>query len=168
MAQVPPCAPLRQCSVLLLLAAAVLATGTPARGQQVRIRQFNDFVFGTLGSAPVDTSLADSICIYSTAVGGRYTVTARGSGNNGAFTLASGSSTLPYEVQWASAANQSSGSALSPNVAFATTTTNQTNANCNQPASLTASLIVMLRASAEQSVQAGSYSGTLTLLVAPN
>jgi hypothetical protein len=170
MAQVSPCAPLRQCSALLL-AAALMAMGSAAQAQQapqVRIRQLNDFVFNTLGAAPVDTSLAGNLCVYSTATSGRYTITARGSGTNGAFTLANGSNALPYEVQWGSAANLSSGSALSPNVAFATTTTNQSNSNCNQPASLTASLIVILRASAEQSVQAGSYSGTLTLLVAPN
>ena len=32
----------------------------------------------------------------------------------------------------------------------------------------TATLIVVLRASAHQSARAGAYSGTLTLLVAPN
>lgn len=167
MAQVPPCAPLRRRSALLL-AAAMMATGTAAHGQQVRIRQLNDFVFNTLGAAPVDTSLADNLCIYSTAASGRYTITARGSGSSNAFTLASGSNTLPYEVQWASSANQSSGTVLSPGVAFATTTTNRTDSTCNQAASLNTTLIVVLRASAQQSARAGSYSGTLTLLIAPN
>jgi len=167
MAQDSPCAPLRRRSALLL-AAALMASGTAAHGQQVRIRQLNDFPFNTLGATPVDVSLADNLCVYSTATSGRYTITARGSGSGNAFTLASGGNTLAYEVQWAAAANQSSGSVLSPGVALAATTTNRTDSTCNQAASLTATLIVVLRASAHQSARAGAYSGTLTLLVAPN
>ena len=162
-----PCAALRL-RYTLLLAAAVLARGTDAAAQQVRIRQLNDVTFNTVSAAPVDQSQADNLCIYSTTATGRYTITARGSGSGNAFTLSSGSNLLPFEVQWAASANQSSGTALSPNVALTATTTNRTNFNCNQTASLTASLIVVLRAGAQQAVQAGTYSGTLTLLVAPN
>ena len=167
MAQVSPCAPLRlRCSLLLM--PALLAMGTAAAAQQVRVRQLNDVLFGTIGAAPADQTRTDNLCIYSTATSGRYTITARGSGASNAFTLASGSNTLPYEVQWASAANQTSGTQLTTNVPLAATTTNRTDSTCNQAASLTATLIVVLRSSAQQSAVAGSYSGTLTLLVAPN
>lgn len=167
MAQVSPCALLRRGCTLLLLAAG-LAGATGASAQQVRIRQLNDFAFNTIGAAPVDLSLADNLCIYSTAGSGRYTITARGSGASNAFTLASGSNTLPYEVQWAFASAQSAGSVLRPNVPLAGTTTNRTDSTCSLAASLTASLIVMLRTAVQQSARAGSYSGTLTLIVAPN
>lgn len=167
MARKTPCASLRL-RYTLLFAGAVLACGADAAAQQVRIRQLADIAFNTVSATPVDQSRADNLCIYSAAASGRYTITARGSGSSNAFTLASGGNALPYEVQWASSANQSSGTTLSPNVALAATTTNRNNSNCNQPASLTATLIVVLRASAQQSVQAGTYSGTLTLLVAPN
>jgi len=167
MAQVSPCAPLRRGCALLLLAAGLLA-GSGASAQQVRIRQLNDFAFGTIGVAPVDQVLTDNLCVYSTAVSGRYTITARGSGSGSAFTLASGGNTLPYEVQWAFASGQSSGSVLSPGVAVAGTTTNRTDSTCGLTGSLTASLIVVLRTAAQQSGKAGTYSGTLTLLVAPN
>lgn len=166
MAQVSPCAASRLRCVLL--AAAMLATSTSATAQQVRIRQLNDIAFGTIGTVPADQSLTDTLCVYSTATSGRYTITARGSGSSNAFTLASGSNTLPYEVQWAFAASQSAGTALSPNVAVAGTTTNRADSTCTLAASQTATLIVVLRTSAQQSASAGTYSGTLTLLVAPN
>jgi len=162
-----PCLPLRRFCALMLLAAS-LAMPTRATAQQVRIRQLTNIAFGTMGAVPADRSLTDNLCVYSTAASGRYTITARGSGSAGAFALASGGNTLAYEVQWASSANQSSGTALSPNVALAATTTNRTDSTCTLAASQTATLIVVLRADTQQSARAGSYSGTLTLVVAPN
>jgi hypothetical protein len=134
----------------------------------VRIRQLNDIAFGTIGTAPVDTVLTDNLCVYSTANSGRYTITARGSGTSNAFTLASGSNVLPYEVQWAFASGATGGTALSPNVGLAGATTNRTDSTCNRAASLTATLIVVLRKTAQESARAGSYTGTLTLIIAPN
>ncbi len=149
------------------IAAATFAAAGPAAAQQARIRQLNDIAFGTIGSATVDLVRTDNLCVYSTAASGRYTVTARGSGSSNAFTLVSGSNTLPYEVQWAFASGQASGIMLSPNVALAGTTTNRNSATCGTNR-LTASLIVVLRSNAQQSATAGNYAGTLTLIVAPN
>ena len=167
MAHVSPCDLLRpRCAALI--AAAVLACATPARAQQVRIAQIGDIAFGTLGAAPVDKVLTDNLCVYSTATSGRYTITARGSGTSSAFTLASGANALPYEVQWAFVSGATSGTTLSPNVALAGTTANRANSSCGLAASLTATLIVMLRGTTQQSAMAGNYTGTLTLIVAPN
>lgn len=167
MADVSPCAYLRA-ALASLLAAGTVAWGNPAAAQQVRIRQLTDIPFGVIGNSPVDTVLTDNLCVYSTATSGRYTITAKGSGASSAFTLASGANVLPYEVQWAFSSGSTSGTALSPNVALVGTTTNRTNSTCNLAASLTATLVVVLRANTQQSAAAGNYTGTLTLIVAPN
>jgi hypothetical protein len=167
MAPALPCALLRPAGSWLL-AAAALACTSPAAAQRVRVAQLTDLAFGTIGTAPVDTVLTDNLCVYSTATSGRYTITARGSGSSNSFALASGGNSLPYEVQWAFASGRTSGTALTPNVALAGTTANRLDSTCTLSSSLTATLVVVLRASAQQSARAGAYSGTLTLIVAPN
>ena len=167
MAHILPCAALRLRSGILLVAAGLAWSGSGS-AQVVRIRQLNDFAFGTIAAAPVDRVLTDNLCVYSNAASGRYTITARGSGTGNAFTLASGANTLPYEVQWAFAAGATAGASLSPNVALAGATANGNDVSCNQAASLSATLEVILRATTQQSAPAGTYSGTLTLIVAAN
>lgn len=160
------CALLRTCSRVLVTAVA-LTSAVPSAAQQVRIRQLNDLSFGTLAVAPVDRVMTDNLCVYSTTATGGYTIVARGSGSSSAFTLASGGNVLPYEVQWAFASGQTAGTALSPNVALTGVTSNRSNPTCNG-LSLTASLIVIIRSAAQGAARAGNYTGTLTLLVAPN
>jgi hypothetical protein len=94
-------------------------------------------------------------------------VQATGSGSGGAFTLASGSASLAYEVQWSQVSGQTSGTQLSPNVALTGQVSSATQPSCNSGPSTSASLIVILRSAQLSAAAAGSYSGTLTLLVAP-
>lgn len=79
----------------------------------------------------------------------------------------SGASTLAYEVEWAQAPGQTSGTSLSPNIVLAGLTSSASNQSCS-PSGTSASLIIVIRALAASAATAGSYGGTLTVIVGPN
>jgi hypothetical protein len=73
---------------------------------------------------------------------------------------------LAYDVEWSGQSGQSSGTALSPNVALTGQTSSATQQFCNSGPSASASLVVVLRGSELSRARQGNYSGTLTLLIA--
>ena len=116
----------------------------------------------------VDPASAQSDCVWSNTATKGYSITATGSGTSGAFTLANGSLTVPYSVQWAASTGQTSGSALTAGTALGGLTTTAANPTCSTGAATTSSLIVSISAPNLQGMEAGvSYTGTLTLLVTP-
>jgi hypothetical protein len=148
-----------------LAAAAMLALTTPASAQSVQVNGLSDVAFGTIGSFSSDLVRSQSICAFSGLLGGRYSVTASGSGPGGAFTLSNGAAALPYEVQWNISAGQNSGTGLTPNVPL----TGQTMLlSCPVLQTTNTSLIVILRAAQLHVATAGNYSGTLTVILAAN
>lgn len=154
--------------LMLAVLALGLCPGLANAASQVRISGLTDVAFGTLANFTPDTTKSQNICIYSSVSTHRYSVTATGSGTGGAFTLAAGTSTLAYEVQWAASSGQTTGSALTAGTPLTGQVANTTSSSCLTNTTPTASLITILRASAAGSATAGSYSGTLTLLIAPN
>ena len=161
----------------LLLAAALLGTaqaipaGAASPGDRARISGLSDLGFGTVASFASDVTRTESICIYSKSPPANYyRVTASGSGTGGAFLLSSGADTLAYDVQWSDTPDQAIGTTLTANQPL---TAQQTSAgassadDCSKGPATTASLIVILRASALAASISGNYTGTLTLLVAP-
>jgi hypothetical protein len=157
-------------SRLILPACAALALALPvqARAQSVRISGLSDVDFGQVANVLNDQSLSQTICLFSSGLNGGYTVTATGSGSGGAFALGAGSSLLPIEVQWAGSANQVSGQNLQPGVPLSGNTTNSLLSGCFLGLFRSASLIVVLRASETSRARAGSYSGSISLMIAPN
>ena len=151
------------CAPLLILA-PVSADAAP----QARITKLVDAAFGTISNFSTDLTNSQSICVYSTGTSGQYRVTATGDGSGGAFTLASGSYTLAYEVQWSASSGQTSGQSLTAGVALTGLTSTATSSNCSSGPVTTASLITILRTTGVSAATAGAYSGTLTLVVAPN
>ena len=151
----------------LLLGLALLLIAAPARAasNKVRISGLGDVAFGTIANLGLDAVQSQSVCVYADTATNGYNVTASGSGSGGAFQLASGLARLAYEVQWSSSAGQSSGVQLSPNTPLPGQTSSATQQTCNNGAATTASLILVLRSAALSSASAGSYSGTLTLVV---
>ena len=150
-----------------LLATILLAAmPVPACAQNVQITQLSDVSFGTITNVGADQIRSQSVCAYSGLLGGRYSLTATGSGAGGAFTLASGASVLPYEVQWnGSAAGQSSGT----NLVSGTALTGQTALlSCPILQTSNSSLIIILRGAALTTATAGNYSGTLTIMLSAN
>ena len=111
---------------------------------------------------------AQNVCVWSNSATRGYYVTATGSGAASAFTLANGAATVPYTVEWAGASAQSSGTALTASTALHGLTSTATNPTCASGPSSSASLIVRMSTSSLQSMQsAATYTGTLTLVVAP-
>lgn len=149
---------------LLLVAGAGLAT--PATAQNVRLTKLTDVNFGALTTTANDVWQAQDVCAFVQSLSGRYNIRATGSGTGGAFTLANGSSALPYEVQWNGSAGQTSGTNLTPGVALGGLTAVTVNQSCTLLIASSASLIIMLRAAALSRATAGSYAGTLTLIIA--
>ena len=134
---------------------------------RVRISGLNDVNLLNLDPT-LDAFDAQDVCVWSNTATSGYSITASGSGAGSAFTLASGASTVPYSVEWAGSAGQTSGTALAPatqETGFISAATNQL---CNSGPSASASLIVKLSSADLSTMQAGqTYNGTLTLLVQP-
>ncbi len=85
-----------------------------------------------------------------------------------AFTLANGGNTVPYTVQWANTASQTAGTALVAGTASTGKTSLATQNQCLSGPADSASLIVGISTADLGTMQAGvNYTGTLTLVVAP-
>lgn len=155
------------CAFFLALSASPLsaqATGA----DKVRISGNSDIAFGTVTSFVSDYLRSQSVCLFAKAPpSDTYRITATGSGNGGSFSLSSGTDTLPYEVQWSASSGQTSGTQLVPNVPLTGLSNSAQNDDCSRGPATTASLIVTIRRFAIASAMAGSYHGSLSLLVAP-
>jgi hypothetical protein len=148
------------------LALGVLAlTGGGADAQQVRLTKLSDVSFGTLTTLTTKTN-AQNVCAFATSLTGRYSVRASGSGTGGALTLAGSGAPMPYEVQWAGTPNQTTGTPLLANTTVGGFTDGDVLETCNLINTSSATLIVILRDTALASATAGSYLGTLTLVLA--
>jgi hypothetical protein len=159
------------------IGAAVLlamAAPSPAPAQnRARVTGLANVAFGTI-AAPIDQTNSQnvSICSYFSFFGffeipRDYSVTATGSGSGGAFTLSSGAGNLAYDVQWADSVNATSGTMLQPGVAFSGFGNNANSLLCS-PSQDNASLIVTIRAADLATATAGTYSGTLQIMISPN
>lgn len=163
MARTSVCTALRGALVALAASCSV-----PGHAQNVRISGLSDVDFGTLTNLINDQTISQTICVFSAAFNGGYRITATGSGPGGAFTLQSGAAQLPYELQWAASADQTSGQPLTPGIALSSQSGNTWLSNCLFGLFRSASLIAVLRASQTGTARAGSYSGTVALMIAPD
>lgn len=150
---------------LALGCTALLLAAAPAHAQKVRLTDVSNVNFGTLANLEADHAQSQSVCAFSSSA--RYSVRATGSGTGGAFSISSGSRTLDYEVQWSSSPGQASGAALSSGVTRGGFTSGAKNHQCKGGPSAAATLIVILRGASVSRATAGSYSGTLTIILAP-
>jgi hypothetical protein len=156
--------------VCALAGAVVALSPHAAAAQQARINKLTDVAFGTIANLGVDASIAQSVCAWSTtgSPGVRgYNVRATGNGTANAFTLASGLRTMAYEVQWNGSPGQTSGTSLTAGVTKTGFKSTATITGCTSGPLTSASLIVILRAATLSSATAGTYNGTLTLVLAP-
>ena len=132
---------------------------------RVQIGGLTDIAFGTVDPSSA-ASQSEDVCVWSNMSGRGYQVTATGSGASNAFTLTDGTNTLPYSVEWAGSTGQSSGTALTSGSALTGLTSTALNPTCAS-GSKTASFFVKMNATSLQAAVASSYTGTLTLVVAP-
>ena len=133
---------------------------------RVQISGLSDVAFGTVDPT-VAASNAQSVCVWSNTSGRGYTVTGTGSGTGNAFTLSDGSNDLAYAVEWADTSGQSTGTALTPAAALAGLSSAAVDPTCSAGPASSASLIVRMTAADLQAAVAGSYTGTLTIVDAP-
>lgn len=157
-------------SAITAIAGALLSWPSPASAaanDKVRITGLSDIAFGSIANLGADSVRNESLCLYSNSATSGYNVTATGNGAGGAFELSSGGLSLPFELQWSSASGQSSGTQLRPNVPLTGQVSTATQQACGSGPATTASLIVVLRSSALSSAAAGTYNGSITLLVGP-
>jgi hypothetical protein len=142
-------------------------TITASVANRAQITGLNDVAFTNVDPGSAATN-AQSNCVWSNTATKGYSITATGSGTSGAFTLANGSLSVPYSVQWAASSGQSSGTALAAGTALAGMTSTAVNPTCSSSPSTTSSLIISISAGNLQNMaSATTYTGTLTLLVTP-
>jgi hypothetical protein len=134
---------------------------------RVQLTGLTDVSFLNQDPASAATN-AQNVCVWSNTTTRGYNVTATGSGAGSAFTLANGALTVPYSVEWSGSSGQGSGTALTAGAALTGLTSTATNATCSAGPGSTASLIVNISAPSLQGMLAATtYTGTLTLVVAP-
>ena len=134
---------------------------------RVQLTGLTDVSFVNQDPASAATN-AQNVCVWSNTSTRGYNVTATGSGAGSAFTLANGALTVPYSVQWSGSSGQASGTALATGAPLSGLTSTARNATCSAGPGSTASLIVNISASSLQGMLAATtYTGTLTLVVAP-
>lgn len=158
--------PAKEALPRLLIAACILAVPVEAAAQKVRASNFSDVDFGTLGSLQSESRRSLNLCIYSSGSGNSYSVSASGSGAGSRFELSDGSFALPYEVEWSDSSGQSTGRSLAPNVALTGQTSSATNQFCSAGPAASASLTIVLRAAELSRARAGTYTGSLNILIA--
>lgn len=131
-----------------------------------RITDLDDIDLGTWNGT-TGLSAADNICVWSTTRG--YQITASGSGTAGAFTLTDGTDTIAYSVAWDDAAGAASGTALATGTALTAQASGATSATCQGGTTPTATVLVSVSQTDLEAATFNSavYSGTLTLVVAP-
>lgn len=149
-------------AVLLLHCSPALAASN-----KVRISNLADVAFGTVANLSSDAVSSQSVCLFADTGNNGYNITATGTGPGGTFVLSSGLATLSYDVLWSSSPGQRSGTELTPSVPLTGQVSTASQQTCNNGPATSASLVVVLRSAALSSAVAGSYSGTLTLLVGP-
>lgn len=138
---------------------------------QVQINSLTDFTFGTLTSPFNVPPTTKFICLYRNKGRGRVRVTATGQHDSGSsFQLAptsgSGSSRIVYQV--AIAGPGSTFNSLPANVATSCPA-EKTHQNCTGGSTEFSQLKITIPPSSfNDALQAGYYSDTLTLLVAPS
>lgn len=141
-----------------------ISASVPSR---VRITGLADVAF-TNQDPSTSASNAQNVCVWSNTATKGYSITATGSGTAGAFTLTNGSTAVPYTIQWNESSGQTSGSALTSGTAETGLNSTATHHQCSSGPAASASLIVGIASVDLSAMEAASnYTGTLTLVVAP-
>ncbi len=137
----------------------------------MRITNISDFNLGTWSLGLPAPSAHIDICIYSLDVipPGGYAITATGAGG---FTLTSGANTLAYMLHWDDAGIGNLGGALGSELSSGVKLTGQLHGNVlSSTCALTgpnARLTLKITQAAMTAALAGTYTGTVTLLLTPN
>jgi len=140
----------------------------------IQISNISDFNLPSwnLGD-PAPTAHID-LCLYSlnSLVSGGYNVTATGS--NGGFHLVSGPNSIPYSVTWDDSGSGNLGNTAGTQMTSGAALTNQVNANILSVSCAlgvtgpNARLNLKIAQADMTAALAGTYSGSITIVVSPN
>jgi len=135
---------------------------------RVQISKLSDVTFSAVDAAN-PASNSQNICVWSNTSGRKYNITATGNGTSSAFTLASGVlAPAAYTVEWAPTSGATTTTGLTAGSALAGQSTAATSPTCSSGVATSATLVVKMSAASLQGMQAGAtYTGVLTLVVAP-
>lgn len=151
------------CAVAFVVGAALSG---PANAQAVkaRISGLQDIALGNLPAAG-DVRTTTSMCVYVNSQTQTYRVTVSTGGAELALTGAGEG--LPIQVQWAGTPTASSGAQLAAGTASPVFYTAAEHQHCNRGPTTSATLIIGITEADIQRAAAGTYSGQLTILIAP-
>ncbi|MFK8017028.1 MAG: hypothetical protein AB8G17_16515 [Gammaproteobacteria bacterium] len=128
---------------------------------EVRISNLTDINLGVFGGA--DAIGSSDACVYRNGTGA-YRITASGSGAGGAFSLTDGTNSVGYAVEFDDGTGAVAMGASTPMIGR--TGADATSATCATTGN-NATVTTTVTATDAASLPAGTYTGTLTLLVAP-
>jgi hypothetical protein len=128
----------------------------------VQISALDDIALGTYTGGG-DITVGDDLCVYSN--NGGYDITATGNGTGQPFELIGTTENIPYTVEWATTAGAGTGTALTAGVALPDQGGTFTTPDCGGTPN--AQVIVTVADADLASAPSDSYTGVLTLLVAP-
>jgi hypothetical protein len=140
---------------------------------RVDISSLSDITFADADLAPVintsnQATKAANVCIWSNNADKSYYITATGSGASNAFSMANSTNpVIPYEVYWNASSGQTTGSQLTTGAKSAKLTSTASAPDCGSGVSATM-VVGIMGSDANTMLASTTYSGTLTLLVAPN
>lgn len=151
-------------------ATATISASVAAR---VDISSVSDVTFGDADLGPVmntsnQATKASNVCVWSNNADKSYYITATGSGTSNAFSMANSTNpVVPYQVYWNTTSGQTTGTQLITGTKSAKLTSTATAPNCGSGTSATL-VVGIMGSDANTMLAATTYTGTLTLLVAPN
>lgn len=140
---------------------------------QAQISDISDMTLTNWSIGDGAVTLSSNVCVYSST--GNYKVTATGSGSGSAFSIASGSNTIPYTVTWnagGAGGLSNTGTSLTTNTQSASLgNASVTSANCSGggAGNDTARVIVGISQASMDAAASSStpYTGTITMLITP-
>jgi hypothetical protein len=132
-----------------------------------RVSNLNDLTLPAWNGSG-DVAAYDDVCVYTNTAGGKYNVTVTGDGSGNAFTLTDGRNTMAYQVTWNTAASATGAKSLSSGRAERSLTGASTaSTDCGAGASLNARLAVKVPEATLLATPAGTYTGAVTVTIAP-
>ncbi len=133
----------------------------------VQITKVDDLNFANPGFLSTAARLSDDVCVFSTTTGYNVTLTSL-NGAAGAFALSDGTNSFPYAVAWGTTGFAAgAGSPVTAGTALTGQTGDNVNPDCGGAAATNAAFDVTIAAADYNAAPTGTYTDTLTMVVAP-
>ena len=140
------------------------------RSAEVDISAMTDISLGAWTAGSGNVTLPSTACVYSNTHLGGYTISGTGSGTAGAYTLVNGNgNTIAYTAYWDAAGADTGANAIpltSANAPLAKTGASTVAVDCSSTNNF--QLNIHISSAVLTPAPAGTYTGTLALLVSPN